>query len=883
MGATLPFLSKFVVKLGYNLDYVGSKVGGLYAINTFGAVAGTFLAGFIFIPKIGVSATNLTAAFADIILAGLVFVLRRPLETIRPEVRERLSLLQEIGPFKKDLPISSFCRSIIFWGFGFSGLAAMIYQVLWSRVLSMIIGSSIYSFTIILLTFLVGISLGSGVFSGLLRRLRNPASVLGLIHLGIGLVAIFNFIVMDELPLMFARSVTKFPAYHHHVGLIQFIMFLISALVIFPSTFGMGAVFPLTLKVCAKDISRVGKSVGSIYAVNTIGAIIGSFISGFILIPNLGLEVTMFIAIGINLSLFFFLFISAYGVLGRRIILAFGLSLGCILMLKFSSFWDLTKMTLGVFRLSIAEDVVSEKKLARPQIVFYKDSISTTVSVEKWRSHYALKNNGKVEASNGDDMPTQIMVSAYPLLLHPRGGRDLKVAIVGFGSGVTLGSALKFPVSQVDIIELEPEVVRASQFFMDVNQMKYGRPDFPYLREKRVRVISDDARSFFSQTRKKYDVIISEPSNPWITGVSNLFTQESFKIIKERLKNNGLFCQWVQLYEMSPKNIKCIFRTFLSVFRHMIVFSAEDLSADTILVGSNRKITLNLESLSKLFKDSRIREELSRAYIFSPYDIFARVLFATEEEVKKYTQGVGINTDDNVRIEFEAPRDLIGYKKFRRYLNVFYGDNWPYVRLEKVINGFGEGRARALNFIRLGFSLIAHGRMKEARKFFSQAASYGNFSLLKKGRAILKLLGQEVELPLEFDLPTLKFTVPKKEEIRFYEEWRAAVRASKKGKWEEALKAIERIPKKLREEASSEVRFLEGFLLYQSSRFYKSIRVLENIVREDGPFLNKHPEIYYLLGHAHDAIGTHLDKTLKNLWMYVELKEAAKKQKAAIP
>jgi spermidine synthase len=456
--------------------------------------------------------------------------------------------------------------------------------------------------------------------------------------------------------------------------------------------------------------------------------------------------------------------------------------------------WNLTQMTLGVFRVSYAEGMLDPDSWGSPDLVYYDDGLTTTVSVERWGRHYALKNNGKVDASNGDDMPTQINVAAYPLLLHSAGPTDLDVAVIGFGSGVSVGTALQFPVARVDVIELERSIPEAARFFEDINHLDYRLDHWPYVEMDRLTVINDDGRNYLASTQQRYDVIISEPSNPWITGVSDLFTVDHWRITKQRLRPGGIYCQWVQLYELSPGNIKTIYRTFASQFEHVLVLSADDRSSDTVMLGSDQPIDLDLAHVSSLFEPvecaedrgaecrcetdpetgevvnptcpSSIAVELERANIYGPYDVFARTLLASRDEVMAYTQiehrrrgtetrlfglvtedrwvpDVGstnagpcegddcrrepavLNTDDNARIEFAAPNDLIGFSRYENYLSTIYSEEWPYGHPRRAISGFGEGDAAARHYAELAMSLIAHGRYGWAGDFIERSQQAG--------------------------------------------------------------------------------------------------------------------------------------------------------------
>ena len=248
------------------------------------------------------------------------------------------------------------------------------------------------------------------------------------------------------------------------------------------------------------------------------------------------------------------------------------------------------------------------------------------------------------------------------------------MALVGYGSGVTAGSITQFPIASLEVVELEPAIYRASRFFDHVNHRPLANP--------KVTARVGDGRNFLTQRRDRFDVIISQPSNPWITGVSNLFTREYFRAIRARLADDGIFCQWAQLYEMSPWNIKTIYRTLRDEFPHVLVFAAEDLSSDTILIASAPPHRAGRRPHRRAcWPMPAPGAEAARAASTPAHDIPAHLLLGPEE-VEAFTAGAAVNTDDNARIEFSAPRDLLGYARFDPYLARVYGPLWPYGRLQ---------------------------------------------------------------------------------------------------------------------------------------------------------------------------------------------------------
>jgi spermidine synthase len=790
MGATLPLLARHFVTTEAEMRRVGSRVGLLYAINTTGAIGGTFLAGFVLLPGVGFAWTNGIAAGANLALCAAVlaaFLLlpaaRAPAAILvsEPEEEAAARARDDAGSAPGDdleFPSARFdpagaepiagrrARAIALVAFGISGFASMNYQVAWNRVLSMVIGSSVYSFTIILLSFLVGIAGGSSLASLALRRIRNPIPWLGATQLWIGLTGAAAYYFADDFPYLFAWLVDRLGAVSPggaSVGTVMAVGFAVSSLAILPATLGMGATFPLTVRICATGRDRVGRDVGTLYAANTLGAILGSFASAFLLVPGFsalsqaavgrgyGLQLSIGFSILLNLALATVLFAATPDRYrgddgpraGLRVFRWSAATFVPMLALLVGSLtfvqgwtWAPDRMATGSFRLAYLHSTLHGRHGS--DVLYHFDGISTTVTVQRWGDHVALKNNGKVDASNGDDMPTQVMVAALPILVHPRGPEGLRVAIVGFGSGVSVGTALGFPVARVDVVELEPSVIEAAWFFRRENLLAYPAdrgpgddgPPQPLQPEPRLRILSNDGRNFLASTPDRYDVVVSEPSNPWITGVSNLFTLDHFRAARQALAPQGIFCQWVQLYELSPGTVRSILRTFALAFPHVQVFSAAPSSADTILLGSLDPIDPRIRPLRLRFAEPTLADVLSydRTSLAAADDIVARRLFASRDEVLAWTDGAAVNTDDNAYVEFQAPRDLIRYAAespptFRE----IYGPDWRFGRIDlealrRIGNDFESPEAATRAVYGMVEALLRAGRTRWAADLALEAA-----------------------------------------------------------------------------------------------------------------------------------------------------------------
>jgi spermidine synthase len=724
---------------------------------------------------------------------------------------------------------------------------------------------------------------GSAFLGLLLFLFRRPLALLIGLQLFIGLATLLSSAFADELSLTFASMVAPlYKSLPDHVGTVQACMFATSALCVLPAALGMGAVFPATLRVWSAGGGAIGKDVGLVYAGNTLGSIFGAWLPGFVLMPALGMQATLQLGILWNLASALGLSLvaahcAAAGSSERRHLTLMAAGLPWLIgLVLFSALrpslllgWNISKMTLGAFRISLARDVLDQEAWGAPDLVYYRDGLSTTVTVERWGRHYSLKNNGKVDASNGDDMPTQIMVSALPILLHAKPADQLELAIVGFGSGVTVGAALQFPIKSLEVVELERSTVEGSRFFAEVNHLAYVSTQFPYVREPRLRVIDDDGRNYLAATRKRYDVIVSEPSNPWLTGVSDLFTIDHFRVAKRKLKPDGVYCQWAQLYELSPENVKILYRTFAESFRHVVVFSSEDLSSDTILIGSDAPLPLDAARLERGFRAPGVARELERAYVHAPEDVLARVLLSSRAEVARFTAGAPLNTDDNARIELAAPRDLIGFERYKGYLETMYAPSWPYGRLADKLVGFEHEPER---YARLILGLLAHGRKSELPELLRAAHAQRGGQPSRALELAEQISAHLSDARLEPALPVLTDPAPPEADARtramlgeVAERVHEQLAAQRYGA---ALAQLERLTQRQRRSAGAAWPLLEGCLRYKAGDPDGAIDVFEELLRgEDGVAL-EHPELHYFLARAHDAL-LHFDKAVRNMRAYV--------------
>lgn len=646
MGATLPLLSRFVTT---SLSVVGERVGTLYAINTLGAVVGSMLAGFILLPALGLQFTTFIAAGINfLLLLGVLSLCRIWKEKANVAVSAVVaeaspSAVAELGE-KMSLPVI-----VTIIGFGISGAVAMIYEVGWTRSLLMVIGSTTYAFSVMLSTFLIGIFVGSFVMAKFIDRVKDPVTVFAVIEIvlcGVGLISLNLFSYLPYWNLVVNHKFTTDPS------MAMVIRFLFAGMIMAPIALCLGAIFPVVVRACTRELSKVGQTIGSLYAVNTFGAIIGAFAAGFVIIPLIGAEQGLILSSVINLVLgvvMLVLFCPLRKMLKTVSVLA------CMVVVVWSvndsHVWD----TLSILSAQkerrnlpiqqLPSDYAAWVKLLHEQseVAYWKEGPCATVGVLEFRGGgRALLTSGHVDASDQGDMATQSLLAVYPLLVRP-GAKD--VAVIGWGCGVTLGYSLLFPVKKLVAIEIEPSVVEASELFRHCNLKPQD--------DKRLSLELNDGRNYLMATNQLFDVIISEPSNPWQAGVCNLFTKDYFKTCGDRLNKHGIFTLWFQMNEVSTENMRRVLAGLKTVFSHVVILGTRH--ADSTILASHEPIVFKYHDLQAGFKSVGLAKAMSGLDIAEPEDVLARIL-CSDDAVSDFTRGVQPNSDNNNRLEFEVAK-----------------------------------------------------------------------------------------------------------------------------------------------------------------------------------------------------------------------------------
>jgi spermidine synthase len=812
MGASLPVLAQGWIRAGEGAD----QTGHLYAANTFGAVVGAGLGGFWLIPTFGVTSTVWIAAGLDLAVAAGVGLGHRQLARRPREVRPDDLLRAELDS-PPERPSARVERWVVAT-YALTGAFSMALEVLWSRAIGVVIGASTYSFTVILTAYLLGLAAGAAIMTRLIHRVRSVAPWIAATVAGAGLSVVLAHRVIDGLPLALHRQLLERGVTPLDVHWTNFVLALVVTL---PSTLCFGALMPLAVRG-SERADGPGRTVGRIYAANTLGSIAGSFAGGFVLLPLLGVEWGI-LALAAGLAGWGAVLAVVTGT--RRSSFALAAAAAAAVLAVSAPAWSYARWTAGLFRPYVALGVHGHGWEPHAEVVHHADGVATSVTVDRNpdSGSVALKVNGKVDASDRGDMPTQILSGLVPLLIHPD---PASVLVIGYGSGVTPGAVLQSDIERLVVAEIEAEIYEASnRYFGHVNH----RPDL----DPRAELVVDDGRNFLLTRHERYDVIVSEPSNPWMSGAASLFTRDFFEIAKGRLEPGGVFLQWLQAYELAPRNVEVLLRTFRSVFPHVMMLTPDPFSNDTFLVGSLEPARLDFARLAGWMRHPKLGPELARAGVRQPHDLVA-LLVAGEEEWASSVPPGPINTDDNALIEFRAPLDLLEYAVRDPSIPIMYRAERRRRQLAaRLIENLPDD---AITRRRIAESLLYRGRPEDA-EVYAKTLPVGAADRAR----LLRLIGYVTDTDAESALVA-------NDDTRADRAYAEAAWAVVQGRDDQALAFVEQAEPGF-EDGSPAHRLLYAYLCYRNDRYVDAEYLLDSVL-EDEVFTAKHPEALYYAGRT---------------------------------
>ena len=636
MGGTLPVLISAVAANGKKL---APGVSQLYWVNTLGAVSGTLISGFLLLSAVGLRLTIGTAVGLNV-LAGMIALL---LNKKFPQTVSRQETGTTAPVSEREFRNPAFLLVL----FGIIGATAFAYEIAWTRLLSIAIGSSTYAFTLMLATFLAGIVVGSALFEVFFADSQwHSRRMLAITQAAIGLCSVVSLMVYGHVPELIAFLLRIGHGDFKRVLLAQLAA---SVVVMLPVAVLFGINFPVVIALLAKHDGsgrRGSVVVGKGYAANTAGTIVGSLLTGFWLIPRVGSFHVIAATAAVNLLIAAALDLKIKP--RRAPFLALeGACLLLVLIIGLSSaFYDRSLLAFSPVLYSESEHRLSVQEIAATNdVVFAADGVNGSVAVTRGDNDVTLRLNGKADASTRDSR-TQLLLGHLGAAFHPAPHR---VLVVGFGSAMTLSAVSRYPdVDRIDCVELEPAVVQAAPFFESLN---HG-----VLRDPRVHIIYDDARNFLLTSRAQYDLIISEPSNPWIAGVASLFTDEFYRAAFDRLSGDGIFVQWVQAYSLAPSDLRMVLATFAGRFPQVSMWRGEDL--DFLLLGTKARLAFDLNRLRAFWISKGLHDDFATLDVHEPEGLIAYYLL-NDSAVRKLAEHSVLNTDDRTLLEYHAPQTML--------------------------------------------------------------------------------------------------------------------------------------------------------------------------------------------------------------------------------
>jgi spermidine synthase len=648
MGGTLPILLRGMTPCGRKgSTQIGRSVSRLYWVNTLGAVAGTISAGFVLLPALGLRLSVMFAVLLNAAAGGVALRLSRRFQTIisGPSPNE----VRSTTPAKLKIDLAKpFPIAFLLAAFGLVGATAMSYEISWARLLATTLGSSTYAFTLMLAMFLLGIAAGSILYERWSARHTPSLATFARTQTFTSVAALLFLVFFRELPQVLPPILKITHGSFSGLVLGQFVA---AALAMLPAATVFGFNFPAVVALIAGfpgEDDHPGQATGSAYAANTCGAIIGAVCTGFFLVPWLGSFRVVAVAAAMNL--FLGIALELWSKPRRNVAQLVNVALiVCVVGVGWSSwFYDRGLASFGtVLYWNFHDAALTLEEAANTEdVVFLKDGLNATISVSRRDSYLALKTNGKVDASSVDAI-TQILLGDLGAIFHehPR-----KVLVIGFGGGMTASALSRFPeVERIDCIEIEPAVLRAAPYLEQLNR--------GVLRDARLRLILDDARNTLLTSREQYDLIVSEPSNPWIAGVATLFTDEFYAAARKRLAPGGVFVQWVQGYSLEPSDLQMILATIAPHFIDLTLWHSA--GADFLILARTESAPLDFSRARTLWSQPQLQEDFSTLRLSRP-ESWPAYFSLDDSEVRALAAGGDRNTDDRTLLEYRAPRAMVG-------------------------------------------------------------------------------------------------------------------------------------------------------------------------------------------------------------------------------
>ncbi len=674
LGMTFPLMSGATVRRFPERS--GETLAMLYFTNSFGAAVGVLVSGFVLIRAVGLPGTMMTAGLLNIGLALFVW-------GIAKHWPDMVIASQPSAENAKTRNTPERAPTLLYWmliGATVTGAASFFYEIAWIRMLSLVLGSSTHSFEMMLSAFILGIALGGFWVHRRIDALSNPLRFLSSTLLIMAGVALLSLPIYNEMFDLMAQVITTFASTAQGYVGISIASNVIAMLVMIPTTFFCG----MTLPVITHIILRGGageRAIGAVYAWNTAGAIVGVVVAVHLLMPIVGLKGIVVAGAILQVALGTVYRSKAQGT-GSAIRKMGGPAVAGVTALIIAAIFfqlDPAKLASGVFRHGHATN--------SGEVRFLEYGRTATITLVDDHGSVSIATNGKPDAAIMTKGPkatpdeiTMVLAGAIPTVLH---SHPRRIANIGLGSGLTSHVVLANPtVETLDTVEIEPVMAKAARSgFMPRVRRTFEDP--------RSHIHFEDAKTFFAMHKKKYDVIISEPSNPWVSGVATLFSEEFYQQMTRYLEPDGMFVQWIQIYEADMNIVTSVMKAMAPHFSDFAIYNTDD---SNLLIVATRSGQLPVPG-DRAFAIEAMAKELKRVGITTPRDIQGRFLGnkALLEPLLRHS-GVPVNSDYFPFIDQHAARTRI----LRRNAVEFTELHLLPVPLFELLQGKAESRRQTL-------------------------------------------------------------------------------------------------------------------------------------------------------------------------------------------
>jgi spermidine synthase len=592
LGMTFPLMAGGLLRRMAGRE--GETVAGLYFTNSLGAAAGVLASGFVLIGLAGLPGTLLTASLVNLALAAAVYLYaRRP--DAQPAAAPQPAAAGALDGYARWMLAASFV----------TGAASFMYEIGWIRMLTMVLGAATHAFELMLSAFILGLAFGGLWIKRRIDAFAVPERALGVIQIAMGLLALATLLVYGTTFQAMKLLLESVAPTDGGYAVFNAGSHLIAMAVMLPATFCAGMTLPLlTLALMRRGGER---AIGAVYAANTVGAIVGVFVAIHFAMPVLGLKGLIALGAALDIGLgIALLWRFPAGAALRRFAGALGIAAlaGALAWVEL----DQVAMASSVFR----GQPLGGKETSIP---FHRDGKTATVHLIREGDLLSVTTNGKSDGSLDlrpgapvyADEPVMTLSGALPLLLHP-GARS--AAVIGIGTGLSSHALLASEsLASVETVEIEPAMVEAARAFRPHNERVFADP--------RSRIRIEDAKTFFASHRRRFDIIVSEPSNPWVSGVASLFSEEFYARVKRHLEKDGLFVQWLQLYELEPRLAASVVKALGRQFSHYDIFAADDFNL--LIVARDGGPVPPVAAAA--FAAPRLAGDLARLQVRSPADV----------------------------------------------------------------------------------------------------------------------------------------------------------------------------------------------------------------------------------------------------------------------